>query len=84
MLRIGSHQQTGYVAQQLVVAGCEFTPAGDDPSEYVIDPWPFGEDAVTLVYEGRLLEGTFTDEETMRDAIGRAPWLVLATRLWPA
>ncbi len=21
------------------------TPAGDDPSEYVIDPWPFGEDA---------------------------------------
>ncbi|TML73622.1 MAG: DUF3891 family protein [Actinobacteria bacterium] len=60
------------------------TPAGDDPSEYVIDPWPFGEDALTLVYEGRLLEGTFTDEETMRDAIGRAPWLVLETRLWPA
>lgn len=58
------------------------TPVGD-PSEYVIDPWPFRDEAVTLVYEGRRLAGRFVEEETMRAALRRAPWLTLITRLRP-
>src|SRR5438477_2866327 len=37
------------------------TPVATDPSEYAVDPWPFREDEVTLVYEGRRLEHRFTD-----------------------
>jgi hypothetical protein len=59
------------------------TPVEGDPGEYVIDPWPFREEAVTLVYEGRRLAGRFTDEQAMRDALRRAPWLTLTTRLRP-
>jgi Protein of unknown function (DUF3891) len=60
------------------------TPVDGDPGAYVIDPWPFRDGTVTLVYEGRRLEGRFTDEERMRAALRRAPWLTLTTRLRPA
>ena len=60
------------------------TPVDGDASEYVIDPWPFRDEAVTLVYEGRRLAGRFAEEETMRAALRRAPWLTLTTRLRPA
>ena len=59
------------------------TPVGGDPSEYVIDPWPFGDEPVTLVYEGRRLAGRFAEEETMRTALRQAPWVTLTTRLRP-
>ena len=58
-------------------------PAAEDGTEYIVDPWPFAGEALTLLYEGRRLEGAFTDEETMRAALARAPWLVLETRLRP-
>jgi hypothetical protein len=59
------------------------TPVDGDPIEYVIDPWPFRDETVTLIYEGRRLAGRFTEEETMRAALRRAPWLTLTTRLRP-
>jgi Protein of unknown function (DUF3891) len=59
------------------------TPGDGDPSEYVIDPWPFRDETITLVYEGRRLAGRFTEEDTMRAALRRAPWLTLTTRLRP-
>ncbi len=59
------------------------TPVDGDPSEYVIDPWPYRDETVTLVYEGRRLAGRFAEEETMRAALRRAPWLTLSTRLRP-
>jgi hypothetical protein len=60
------------------------TPTGTDPNEYAVDPWPFRGDAVTVVYEGRRLERRFSDEQAMRDALSRARWLTLTTRLRPA
>jgi hypothetical protein len=60
------------------------TPVAGAPDEYALEPWPFRDDTVTLVYEGRRLEGTFTDEDAMRDALRRAPWVTLTTRLRPA
>jgi hypothetical protein len=60
------------------------TPVSGGVGEYVIDPWPFRDEELTLVYEGRRLEGTFTDEAAMRDALRRAPWVTLTTRLRPA
>jgi hypothetical protein len=60
------------------------TPVPGATNEYAIDPWPFRDDAVTLVYEGRRLEGTFADEQAMREALERAPWVTLTTRLRPA
>jgi hypothetical protein len=40
--------------------------------------------AVTVVYEGRRLERRFSDEQAMCDALSRARWLTLTTRLRPA
>jgi hypothetical protein len=60
------------------------TPVDGDPREYVIDPWPFRNETVTLVYEGRRLSGRFAEEETMRAALRRAPWQTLMTLLRPA
>jgi Protein of unknown function (DUF3891) len=57
------------------------TPVDGDASEYVIDPWPFNEERVTLAYEGRRLEGVFTNQEAMRTALRGAPWVTLTTHL---
>jgi hypothetical protein len=59
----------------------EVAPVDNEADEYVVKPWPFREEAVTLVYEGRRLAGRFTDHETMRSALRRAPWQTLTTRL---
>jgi len=59
------------------------TPLDGDSNEYVVDPWPFRDETVTLVYEGRRLGERFRDEEAMRAALRRAPWLTLTTRLHP-
>jgi hypothetical protein len=58
-------------------------PGAGSSCEYVFDPWPFRAEAVDLVYEGRRLVGTFSDQGEMRAALGRAPWLTLRTRLRP-
>ena len=60
------------------------TPVDGDPTEVTVDPWPFRDDTVTLVCEGRRLPETFADEQTLRAALARAPWVRIATRLQPA
>ena len=56
-------------------------PADGDPTQVVVDPWPFSRESVTLVCEGRRLPETFADEAMMRAALARAPWLTIATAL---
>lgn len=48
---------------------------------HTLDPWPFASGAVTLDVRGRMLEGTFSDEERMRTALASAPEVVLTYEL---
>lgn len=59
------------------------TSYDDDPSKLKVTPWPFRHDQVSLVYEGRYLTETFSDETMMREALKRAPWVTLQTTLFP-
>lgn len=61
----------------------KLTNINDNPHQITISPWPFQESEVTLVYEGRLLRETFTDETAMREALMSAPWVTLSTILKP-
>jgi hypothetical protein len=45
------------------------------------DPWPFRDEIVTLMTEGRRLAGRFDDEREMRAALDAAPWVTLEFRL---
>ena len=48
-----------------------------------LEPWPFSADRVSVRCEGRRLEGHHRDEEEMRAALRRAPWVTLAFELVP-
>lgn len=82
----GLHSE--YLVDRVPIASGEttiaLTPSSDDPQSVTVSPWPFRTSAVTLVYEGRLLQKTFTDEEAMREALRSAPWIAIATTLKPA
>jgi hypothetical protein len=41
------------------------------------EPWPFRDESVTLMTEGRRLAGRFDDEDEMRAALESAPWVTL-------
>jgi Protein of unknown function (DUF3891) len=56
----------------------------DDPTQLMIIPWPFRRQQVTLVYEGRYLTETFSNEAEMREALKHAPWVTLQTVLCPS
>jgi hypothetical protein len=58
------------------VGGIEFTGT-------TFEPWPFQDESVTLRIEGRRLAGRFDDEQEMRAALDRAPWIPLEFRLSP-
>jgi hypothetical protein len=60
------------------------TTRDDDPNTLFLTPWPFRRQSVMLVYEGRYLRETFSDEATMRHALSHAPWFALQTALYPA
>jgi hypothetical protein len=45
------------------------------------EPWPFRDESVTLMTEGRRLAGRFDDEQGMRVALEGAPWVTLEFRL---
>jgi len=62
----------------------ELTARDDDPTTLFLTPWPFRRQTVTLVYEGRYLRETFSDETAMRHALAQAPWVTLQTVLYPA
>ncbi|HEX5503676.1 MAG TPA: DUF3891 family protein [Thermomicrobiales bacterium] len=66
-------------AETLVLA-----PLDGVPTRVAVRPWPFGADAVRLVCEGRRLPETFDDDEALRAALARAPWVTIETRLEPA
>ena len=57
------------------------TPIDGRQDEYVMNPWPFRDEKLSLLYEGRRLAGTFTDPDEMRSALDHAPWVSLTTRL---
>jgi hypothetical protein len=59
------------------------TASDDDPTQLMITPWPFRRQQVTLVYEGRYLTETFSNEAKMREALKHAPWVTLQTVLFP-
>jgi catechol 2,3-dioxygenase-like lactoylglutathione lyase family enzyme len=49
-----------------------------------LDPWPFEAPSVSVHCEGRRLEHRFADEQSMRDALERAPWETLRFELRPS
>jgi uncharacterized protein DUF3891 len=51
---------------------------------HTLDPWPFGPDRVTVRAEGRLLRGTFRDQEELELGLAQAPWIELVYDLVPA
>ncbi|HZR42744.1 MAG TPA: DUF3891 family protein [Ktedonobacteraceae bacterium] len=54
-----------------------------DPTQLIVSPWPFRRQQVTLVYEGRYLPETFSDQTLMREALQIAPRVTLQTTLFP-
>ena len=52
-----------------------------DPSRVTLAPWPFRDEEVTLVCEGRLLTEAFADDRELRRGLAKAPWLTIETRL---
>jgi Protein of unknown function (DUF3891) len=59
------------------------TVRDDNPNALFLTPWPFHRQPVILVYEGRSLRETFSDESIMRQALVHAPWVTLQTVLVP-
>jgi hypothetical protein len=55
----------------------------EDVTTLMLTPWPFRRQQVTLLYEGRYLTETFSDETMMRHALAHAPWVTLQTVLYP-
>lgn len=65
------------------VAGLTLAAEEGDPTRLRVAPWPFRDGAVTVAFEGRVLDETFADEETMRRALEDARWVAVETTLRP-
>lgn len=52
-----------------------------DAGRVEVDPWPFQEGTVTVVFDARRMTGTFPDEATMRAALDAAAWEAVIIRL---
>ncbi|MEZ4569262.1 MAG: DUF3891 family protein [Thermomicrobiales bacterium] len=65
-------------AEDIILTVRPQSPANAD---FGVDPWPFVSDSVTLACEGRVLQGTFDDEEAMRAALESAPTRFIGFRL---
>ncbi|MDZ8184930.1 MAG: DUF3891 family protein [Nostoc sp. ChiSLP02] len=48
----------------------------------VVSPWPFAQSQIRLVYEGRILRQTFSNELVMQEAL-KSNWVTLSTTLIP-
>jgi hypothetical protein len=59
------------------------TARDEDPTQPMLTPWLFRRQQVTLVYEGRYLAETFSNEAKMHEALKHAPWVTLQTVLLP-
>jgi hypothetical protein len=53
------------------------------PWEITVSPWPFQENQVDLVFEGRLLKQKFTDERVMQEALNNANGVTIKATLLP-
>ncbi len=60
-----------------------FQRIDQERERFSVEPWPFSIEAVRLVSAGRLLKGTFSDQQSMRAAIDRAEWRSLEFELVP-
>ena len=56
----------------------------DSPWRLSLEPWPFRADSLVVRCEGQRLDGTYTDDAAMSDALARAPWETLEFELAPA
>jgi Protein of unknown function (DUF3891) len=73
------------IADERTVAGLTLAPArGEREGVVVVSPWPFREQRLTLVCEGRLLRDCFDAEEEMLRALAEAAWTTLTIDLVPA
>jgi hypothetical protein len=48
-----------------------------DDLSVTVDPWPFGEDELTIRYQGRRLTERFRDQQALHAALAAAPWVTL-------
>lgn len=53
------------------------TKSATYPTQIAVSPWPFARPNLPLVCEGRRLPETYPDQEAMRAALARAPWVTL-------
>ena len=72
------------VTKERTAAGHTLAPWPGDPSKVSVSPWPFREQEVTLVCEGRLLTETYGNEADLRRGLAKAPWRTIAAKLVPA
>lgn len=66
-----------FTAEQVPTAGdpVDIDVTGTDGwRRLILDPWPFGADAVTVRCEGQRLTGRAESPEEMHDALASAPW----------
>lgn len=49
----------------------------------VVDPWPFRVDRLSVGVDGRVLEGSYGDQQALRDALATARWVRIDTVLLP-
>jgi hypothetical protein len=80
----GDRRQVGGVPTAEGETALSLMPDVHDPTRCVVAPWPFGNEAVALRFEGRRLTGQFADQAAMRAALASAPWLSFEVRLLPA
>jgi hypothetical protein len=59
------------------------TPVDNDPTQIKVAPWSFQHKEVTLVFEGKILQETFTNETAMRAALASADCTTITTVLTP-
>jgi len=59
-------------------------PRPGNAAQVKVEPWPFRQDSVPLVVEGRRLPSAFKTEGEMRQALAHAPCVTLEFQLRPA
>ena len=59
-------------------------PVSDSPDRFTLDPWPFADLRVNLIFEGRVLSAHFSDEAALKQGLAEAPWRSVAITLNPA
>ena len=56
----------------------------DKPGRLSLDPWPFRADSLAVHCEGQRLDGTYSNDAAMKEALAHAPWETLEFELAPA